>query len=199
WTLPFDLDGLRRSRLPDGTSNIPDRVQAIEPDWEDPETLPALAAESIRTQPSGGAAEVPPGRREVRLSLACRSLIGTIAWFSGTAVAVRRFHRLLRFARPAPAALQREVSELALRLGLTDSPGLWLVPGAVSPMLWAIGRARLLFPAELLGPLDGTQPGTPVAPAPAHLPRRRQLLPRLVALVLGVYRWHPATVGWPSG
>lgn len=194
WTLPLDLDGLGRSRLPDGTANVPDPVQAFEPDWEEAEALPPLVAEPIRAQPSRGADEVPRSRRDLLLSLACLALIGTVAWFAGTTVAVRRFHRLLRFARPAPAVLQREVSELAGRLGLTDSPGLWLIPGAVSPMLWAVGRARLLFPAELLGQLDATQRATLFAHELAHYRRRDHWLRWLELLVLGLYWWHP--VAW---
>jgi len=133
-------------------------------------------------------------RFEIRNGIAFLSLIGSLAWFAGTAVAVRRFNRLLRFAQPAPAALQQEVRYLADRLGLANAPRLWLIPGAVSPMLWAVGRARLLFPAELLGRLDATQRSTLFAHELAHYRRRDHWLRWLELLVLGLYWWHP--VAW---
>jgi beta-lactamase regulating signal transducer with metallopeptidase domain len=200
WTVPINIESFGRSRVPDSTSAVAGPLrqtgptQAVEPEWDDADVVPAVLADCPASLPSGDAVAVPPGRRDLLISLGCLSLIGTIAWFAGTAVAVRRFNRLLRFARPAPAALQREVCDLAGRLGLADSPGLWLVPGAVSPMLWAVGRARLLFPAELLGQLDATQRATLFAHELAHYLRRDHWLRWLEVLVLGLYWWHP--VAW---
>jgi beta-lactamase regulating signal transducer with metallopeptidase domain len=150
--------------------------------------------EPNKPQQLSGVSEVPPDRRDLLVAVACLSLIGTVAWFAGSTVAVRRFNRLLQFARPAPAALQTEVLDLAHRFGLAKVPGLWLVPGTVSPMLWAVGRARLLFPAELLGQLDATQRATLFAHELAHYRRRDHWLRWLELLVLGLYWWHP--VAW---
>ena len=42
----------------------------------------------------------------------------------------------------------------ARHVGLGRCPGVWLVPGPVPPLLWAVGRPRLLFPRTLLRQLD---------------------------------------------
>src|SRR5262249_38107185 len=99
-----------------------------------------------------------------------------VFWLGGAAVCLvtssRRtlaFRRVLRYARPAPAAWQRTSDRLARRLGLRRGPDVRLVPGAVSPLLWAgLGRPVLLLPAELAGEsAAGPRAG---APAPARAP-----------------------------
>ena len=67
-----------------------------------------------------------------------------------------RFHRLLRYSRPAPADLQVQAAALARRMGLGRCPEVRVVPGALPPMVWAcFGPARLYFPEELLELLGG--------------------------------------------
>ena len=123
-------------------------------------------------------------------------LAGTLAAFSLATVRVHRFHRAMRWATPAPAALQEEAAQIARRIGLRQCPRVWLVPGAVSPMLWAIfGRTRLLFPARLL---DGLAPGarrTLVLHELAHLRRGDHWVRLLEAAATILYWWHPA-VWW---
>src|SRR5438876_7848813 len=51
-------------------------------------------------------------------------LAGTVCWFALAVFRIRRFHRLLRFARPGPPILQEETEALARKLGLTRSPSL---------------------------------------------------------------------------
>src|SRR5207253_11039399 len=68
----------------------------------------------------------------------------------------------------------------------------WLVPGAVSPMLWAIGRfPRLLFPAKLLERLNDEQRATLLAHELAHYRRRDHWVRLVELLVSGLYWWHP--------
>src|SRR5207245_271387 len=64
---------------------------------------------------------------------------GSAFWFLLAGFRLMRFHRLLRFARPASPALQKQADVLAQRLGLPHAPSVWSVPAVVSPMLWAIG------------------------------------------------------------
>jgi beta-lactamase regulating signal transducer with metallopeptidase domain len=123
-------------------------------------------------------------------------LAGSLLWFAWVVLHVRRFQRLLRHARPAPATLQELARGLAGRLGLARCPKVWLVPGAVSPMVWAVGRApRLLFPARLLERLDREQQRALLAHELAHLRRRDHWVRFLELLVLGLYWWHPV-VWW---
>jgi beta-lactamase regulating signal transducer with metallopeptidase domain len=130
------------------------------------------------------------------LQVAAWLWLGTsFLWFAWTAFAIYRFQRLLRFATPAPPALQKEVQRLGARLGLTRTPGLWLIPGAVSPMLWPVGRSpRLLFPARLLEQLDREQRASLFAHELAHYRRRDHWVRLAEAVVLGLYWWHP--VAW---
>jgi hypothetical protein len=105
---------------------------------------------------------------------------------------VARFRRVLRRARLAPGPLQEEAEELALRLGLRRCPDVWLVPGAVSPMVWGLGRRPcLLFPAGLLDLLDGDGRAALLAHELAHLRRRDHWLRLLELAATGLYWWNP--------
>jgi acetyl esterase/lipase len=120
--------------------------------------------------------------------------IGLVLLVSG--VRIFRFGRLLRLAEPAPAYLQAETAELARRIGLRYSPRMYLVPGSVSPMLWALlGSHRLLFPAELLPRLDRTARQTILVHELVHLHRGDYWLRFLELLATAVYWWHPV-VWW---
>jgi hypothetical protein len=70
-----------------------------------------------------------------------------------------------------------------------------MVPGTVSPLLWAPGRAaRLLLPEELWARLDEDQRDSLLVHELAHLRRRDHWVRRLELLVLGLYWWFP--VAW---
>jgi beta-lactamase regulating signal transducer with metallopeptidase domain len=120
---------------------------------------------------------------------------GSCLWFAGTALSIHRSRRLLRSAHPGYATLQSQASELARRLGLKHCPRVWLVPGAVSPMVWAFGGApRLLFPASLLDRLGAEQRAALLLHELAHV-RRRDHWVRLVEMIaMGLYWWFP--VAW---
>jgi beta-lactamase regulating signal transducer with metallopeptidase domain len=122
-------------------------------------------------------------------------LTGSLLWLFIACLRVFRFRRLLRYAVPATAAQQEQARRLAERLGLARCPGLWLVPAAVSPMLWALGRTpRLLVPAALWERLTEEQRGTLLAHELAHFRRRDHWVRRLELVVLCLYWWHP--VAW---
>jgi beta-lactamase regulating signal transducer with metallopeptidase domain len=121
---------------------------------------------------------------------------GSIIVFAWTIWHTYRFQRLLRFARPAPKEMQNQVQQLAGRLGLKRCPVLYLLPGAVSPMIWTLGRApRLLFPARLLERLDRDQRAALFVHELAHLTRRDHWVRFLELIVLTLYWWHPV-VWW---
>jgi Zn-dependent protease with chaperone function len=120
-------------------------------------------------------------------------LTGCGLWLALAVRRLRRFRRLLRFARPAPEPLQQRACRLAWRLGLRRCPRVWLVPGPVSPMLWAlVGPPRLLLPETLWGLLSADQQDTLLAHELAHLRRGDHWVRRLELLALGLYWWHPA-------
>ncbi len=117
---------------------------------------------------------------------------GSAAWFLLASHRVARFQNLLRLARPAPSPLRNRVERLARRLGLTACPSVWLVPGRVAPMLWAVGGPpRLLVPAALLGQVGREQLETLLLHELAHLRRHDHWVRALEFVALGLYWWHP--------
>jgi len=123
-------------------------------------------------------------------------LAGTLGWLLVAGIRVVRFQLLLRFAERAPNELQERVQLLAECLGLTSVPTVWLVPGAVSPMIWPIGlRPRLLLPHGLMERLTLEQRDTLLTHELAHLHRRDHWVRGLELIVTALYWWHPV-VWW---
>jgi beta-lactamase regulating signal transducer with metallopeptidase domain len=117
---------------------------------------------------------------------------GSLCWFALALVRLARFGRLLRFARPAPAALQLRTRRLARRLGLGHCPRVELLPGRIAPMLWAVGGPpRLFVPADLAGTIDDAQMDTLLVHELAHLRRRDHWVRVLEFVVMGLYWCHP--------
>ena len=123
-------------------------------------------------------------------------LTGTIGWLLMAGIRVVRFQLLLRYAERAPDDLQERVQLLAECLGLAGIPTVWLVPGAVSPMIWPVGLGpRLLLPHGLMERLTPEQRDTLLTHELAHLHRRDHWVRALELLVTGLYWWHPV-VWW---
>ena len=117
---------------------------------------------------------------------------GALCWLVLAAVRIVAFHRLLRFARPAPADLQDGAQRIALQMGLRRCPEVRLVPGPVSPMLWGLsGRPRLLIPTELLTRLDNRQLAPLLAHELAHYRRGDHWVRWLELVATCMYWWHP--------
>jgi bla regulator protein blaR1 len=123
-------------------------------------------------------------------------LSGAIAWWVLAMLRIISFQRLLRELAPVPAEWQSRVDELAACLALSRSPRVFLVPGRVPPMLWAIGgRPRLLVPSELWSVMSADQRASLLLHELAHLKRRDHWVRWLELIVGGLYWWHPA-VWW---
>jgi beta-lactamase regulating signal transducer with metallopeptidase domain len=124
--------------------------------------------------------------------LGCAWLLGSAAWFVVAGVRIGRFQRLLAVAAPAPKELQDEACRIAVRLGLKDCPGVWLMPGMLSPLLWAVaGYPRVLLPLGLLARLDPAQQATLLAHELAHYRRRDHWVRCVEFVALGLYWWFP--------
>jgi beta-lactamase regulating signal transducer with metallopeptidase domain len=118
--------------------------------------------------------------------------VGALTWFLLALERLHRFRRLLRFARPASAALQGRTRRLANALGLKRCPRVRLLPGRIAPMLWAIGGPpRLLVPADLLDLLNDEQLDTLLLHELAHLRRCDHWVRIVEFVVMGLYWWHP--------
>lgn len=119
-----------------------------------------------------------------------------LSWFFGTILGIVRFRRVLRYAWRAPMKLQHECHALARRLGLERAPTLWLVPGAVSPMVWSLGRTpRLIFPAQLIDRLDCESRAALLVHELAHVRRLDHWVRWLECIVTCLFWWHPV-VWW---
>ena len=128
--------------------------------------------------------------------------LALVIWLGGSTVCgglvvlrVRRFARLLRYATLAPPALQDRCALICRQLGLRRPPAVWLVPGAVCPMLWAVGAApRVLIPQNLWDALDEGQRDTLLAHELAHLRRRDHWVRPIELMASVLYWWHP--IAW---
>ena len=116
---------------------------------------------------------------------------GSLGWMTLAVIRVRRFHRVVRFAQPAPDHVQDVATNLAWALQVR-CPEIGLLAGNVSPMLWAPGRSpRLLLPADLLVRLTPDQLATLLAHELAHWQRRDDRVRLLEFAVLAIYWWCP--------
>jgi beta-lactamase regulating signal transducer with metallopeptidase domain len=119
-------------------------------------------------------------------------LAGSVMWTLLAIVRISRFRRLLQHAHPAPTALSEDLQDLGRRMGAFPRGGLWLLPGAFPPMLWAIGGpARILVPEDLFPALSPSQRSSLLAHELAHLKRRDHWVRLLELVVTGLYWWCP--------
>jgi beta-lactamase regulating signal transducer with metallopeptidase domain len=158
--------------------------------------LPTATPKAVVTEP---AADVEPTATTPQPLDPWTLLTGV--WLAGAAVVlgrslwlVTRFHSLLCHAEVAPDDLQREAEEVAQRLGMTWVPKVWLVPGPLPPMVWAVGSVRLLFPIGLLGRLDADGRRGLMAHELAHVRRRDHWVRWAEAAALALFWWFP--VAW---
>jgi bla regulator protein BlaR1 len=151
---------------------------------DDGEGLPASAWAA--PEPAGWK---PPPWRPVVLSL---WLAGSGGWVALAAWRIRSFARLLRHAAPAPQLVRERAEELARRLDLRRCPEIGLLPGCLSPMLWALGGSpRLFLPIGLWEQLNDDQRDALLAHELAHLKRGDHWVRGLELIVTALYWWHP--------
>lgn len=118
--------------------------------------------------------------------------IGSLVWLGIVLRRILRFQRCLSFAEPAAPELQSAAASLAAQLGLRHSPRVWLVPGCVSPMLWAwFGPAQIILPKDLLTQLDAASRETLLLHELAHYRRGDHWVRRLELVCLALYWWLP--------
>jgi WD40 repeat protein/beta-lactamase regulating signal transducer with metallopeptidase domain len=108
---------------------------------------------------------------------------------------IRRFARVVRLSSTAPDDLQARVSALWTLIGSGPAPGVRLVAGVVSPMLWPLGRrATILLPKSLLAQLSTDELDTLILHELAHYRRRDHWVRLLEVMATVLYWWFP--VAW---
>ena len=97
------------------------------------------------------------------------------------------FRRRLGWALPAPDWLVEQALCVAQRLGVR-APVILVVPGLTTPMLWFLGRPKLLVPAGLVTTLGSVGWQGILAHELAHLVRRDHWV-RRVEVAAGLFWW----------
>src|SRR5206468_12726429 len=128
---------------------------------------------------------IPRGRILGGLVLAA---IGLAALFQ--LVRIAAFEARLRRARPAPPAVRADCRAISLRLGLERPPEVVLLEGALSPLVWALGRPRVALPAVLAEGPPAALRGV-LAHELAHLARRDHLWACLDLAAAVLHFWLP--------
>jgi WD40 repeat protein/beta-lactamase regulating signal transducer with metallopeptidase domain len=177
---------------------VPQPIVVVEPD---PPAAPALAPQAAVALPAPPPTPAPlPVAPAAGPSLRLPSWDVTLlaVWAIGSVVAaglalrrVRRFARLLNFASDPPAHLVADVAAVARRMGLRRPPRVRVVPGVVAPLVWAVGRPTLYFPAGLLDRLTPEQRFALIAHELAHLRRWDHVVRVIEFAALAVYWWCP--------
>jgi WD40 repeat protein/beta-lactamase regulating signal transducer with metallopeptidase domain len=152
---------------------------------------PISPAETV--QPEEEASASASSSADVAPLLVLVWLGGVLFCLSRTVLLMLRFQALLVNARLAPEEVQRQARELARSMGLRRCPAVWLVPGALPPMVWALGRARILFPVGLLARLGEEERASLLAHELAHVRRRDHWVRWLEVVALALYWWYPLT------
>jgi beta-lactamase regulating signal transducer with metallopeptidase domain len=117
-------------------------------------------------------------------------LVGSAALVAGQVGRIVRFRRRLRKAVPAPAWVAEEAARLGARLGVRV-PELLVVPGLGVPMLWCLGRPRLLLPPCLVGTLGVGRWRCVLAHELAHVRRGDPWVGRLALVAGWLWWWNP--------
>jgi beta-lactamase regulating signal transducer with metallopeptidase domain len=114
----------------------------------------------------------------------------TAGLVAGLAVRIVKFRRKLGHAVPAPGWLVEEAELIARRMGVRVPEAL-VVPGLGVPMLWCLGRSKLLLPAHLVGSLGVERWRGVLAHELAHLRRGDPWVGRLELVAGLLWWWNP--------
>jgi beta-lactamase regulating signal transducer with metallopeptidase domain len=117
-------------------------------------------------------------------------LVGAVAMGVWQLLKILRFQRLLADGKAAPDRLVNLVAELAARL--QARPPETIISSAIgSPLVWSLGRARLLFPEELLERLSDESRRSVLLHELAHLRRRDHWVGWLQLAGGCIWWWNP--------
>ena len=117
-------------------------------------------------------------------------LVGSVGLALGQGIRILRFRRRLCAAIPAPDPLVYELEWISERLGgLT--PEILVLPDLGTPMLWCLGRPRLLLPARLVKSLELDRWRGILMHEVAHLRRGDHWVSRLELVAGLIWWWNP--------
>ena len=136
------------------------------------------------------------GQRMATTGLLASWGLGTVAWFIIQGWRCQLFQGAMHGGKPASAEIQSQLTKLAARCGCVHPPQVWLMPGALSPMLWSMGcSTRLILPESLFNRMTVDCRETLLAHELAHFQRGDHWVRFLSLFVTGLFWWHPV-VWW---
>lgn len=127
------------------------------------------------------------------VALASCWLAMTFAWLVLVAVRIARFHRTVRWAEPAGAAVQELARAVGRQLGYAPRLDVRVAEGHFPLLLWFVGSPTVLLPRHVVDQLDVLELRGILAHEVAHLVRRDHWVRWLEVVVCGCYWWHPLT------
>lgn len=125
----------------------------------------------------------------LKLLLAAWAL-GAFALLVRSWLGVRRFHRIAREGIPADTLLNDEVQIVASRLRC-NKPGVRVLAGILSPLVWALGKPTLYWPFGLEYRLNETGRRAVLTHELAHVKRRDHWVRRLEMFTALLHWWNP--------
>ncbi len=165
----------------------------------------AVAIECVAMDQRDGQAAAPapiaspdrPAAATPGLSAAGSERFLFAAWMAATGLLaagqigrILRFRRRLRLAVTAPDDLVEEAARIAERIG-GRVPELLVVPDLGTPLLWCLGRPKLLLPAHLVKTIDRERWRGILVHELAHLRRGDHWVSRLELVAGLIWWWNP--------
>jgi beta-lactamase regulating signal transducer with metallopeptidase domain len=198
WTIGLPTIPLPRSMTSERMPGQAVSAQAVIPS---PAAAPSTSTQASELAPVVVSPAKTPEPFEPKRAIswpAISTLVGSL-WAMGSIVVAGiivcrawRFHRCLKLARPAPEAIVERVRQLSTGLELSRVPTVYVLPGPISPLVWALaGRARVLLPEELVQRLSSDQLDTLIVHELAHIRRRDHWMRWVEAAAMVLYWWHP--------
>jgi beta-lactamase regulating signal transducer with metallopeptidase domain len=117
-------------------------------------------------------------------------LIASVILCAAQGIRVVRFRRRLFDAVPAPELLVEQAEVITCQLGLR-APELLVVPNLGTPLLWCLGRPKLLLPAQLVKSLPALHWRGILTHELAHLRRGDHWVSRLELAAGLIWWWNP--------
>lgn len=195
WPWPVPVPSVRSPGGATGDWSTAAAAGGVGPAWPGTERVGVEAPRAAAADRPGGDSPVStrvklPEADTIGRLLLAGWLVGSVVLAVAQAVRIVRFRRVLRGTVPAPAWIVAEAERVGERLGV-GVPDALVVPGLGTPLLWCLGRPRLLLPSRLIGSLDVAGWRAILAHELAHL-RRGDPWVRRLALVAGWgWWWNP--------
>jgi beta-lactamase regulating signal transducer with metallopeptidase domain len=163
---------------PAAAERVVDESGAADPD------APVLDGRTVES------AATPDRAARLTVMLVIGWLIVTVLLGAGQSWRIIRFRGRLRTAVPAPEDLVEEAVRIGRYLG-ARAPELLVVPDLGTPLLWCLGRPRLLLPATLVKELDLDRWRGILTHELAHIRRGDHWVSRLELAGSLIWWWNP--------